>query len=93
MGNTDPRPHHPTAAGFTVATLSCLWCSPFYKVTLELVCQEVEPWAFYCFQNSANLDMGRDRENVSSAGDIKKKRGVCSKNVVHNSKKEVRSNV
>lgn len=37
--------------------------------------------------------MGRDREKVSSAGDIKKKRGVCSKNVVHNGKKEVRSNV
>lgn len=37
--------------------------------------------------------MGKDRENVSSAGDIKKKRGVCSKNVVHNGKKEVRSNV
>lgn len=91
-GAWTPTPHHPTVAGFTVATPSCFWCSQFCKVTLELVCQEEEPQAFLCIQNSAKLDMGRDRENVSSTGDIKEKVGVCSKCVVRNGKKEVGSN-
>lgn len=48
--------HHPSFSHMYV--LSCdhplvLLVFSVFKVTLELVCQEVEPLAFYCIQNSA----------------------------------------
>jgi hypothetical protein len=50
-----------------------LLVSPVFKMTLGLVCQEVEPLAFYCIQNSAKGIPWEGTGKKLSTGDAKEK--------------------
>lgn len=70
-------PHHPSFTHMCMLYsdhLLVLRVFSVFKVTLEPVCQEVEPLAFYCIQKSAKgIPWEGTGENVSSTGDTKEK--------------------